>query len=298
MELADIGLAPRRREKVGTLQEAAGLIKDGDMVAFGGIHAHNGPMALIHQMIRQRRKDLHVIGNVSAGMPADILIGGGCVDTFTVCSVGLEHLGFAPRFRQAAEQKKTKIIEGDEIYYILGLKAGAVGLPFVPHPPGHEARDGPKVEGSYARTTDPYSGREVIVSPAIAPDVGILHAAQCDPFGNVVQLGSVVADDLIAKASARTIVTTEEIVPLETTKRDPRRTTIPGHYVDMVVEVPFGAHPLSCHGVYNADEAHLVEYRDADIEAYLQEYVFGPRDHFAYLEKFGIERLMALRESL
>ncbi len=298
MELADIGLAPRRREKVGTLQEAAGLIKDGDMVAFGGIHAHNGPMALIHQMIRQRRKDLHVIGNVSAGMPADILIGGGCVDTFTVCYVGLEHLGFAPRFRQAAEQKKTKIIEGDEIYYILGLKAGAVGLPFVPHPPGHEARDGPKVEGSYARTTDPYSGREVIVSPAIAPDVGILHAAQCDPFGNVVQLGSVVADDLIAKASARTIVTTEEIVPLETTKRDPRRTTIPGHYVDMVVEVPFGAHPLSCHGVYNADEAHLVEYRDADIEAYLQEYVFGLRDHFAYLEKFGIERLMALRESL
>ena len=298
MELADIGLAPRRREKVGTLQEAAGLIKDGDMVAFGGIHAHNGPMALIHQMIRQRRKDLHVIGNVSAGMPADILIGGGCVDTFTVCYVGLEHLGFAPRFRQAAEQKKTKIIEGDEIYYILGLKAGAVGLPFVPHPPGHEARDGPKVEGSYARTTDPYSGREVIVSRAIAPDVGILHAAQCDPFGNVVQLGSVVADDLIAKASARTIVTTEEIVPLETTKRDPRRTTIPGHYVDMVVEVPFGAHPLSCHGVYNADEAHLVEYRDADIEAYLQEYVFGPRDHFAYLEKFGIERLMALRESL
>ncbi|MAG97937.1 MAG: hypothetical protein CMM08_14760 [Rhodospirillaceae bacterium] len=151
MELADIGLAPRRREKVGTLREAVGLIKNGDMLAFGGIHSHNGPMALIHEMIRQGIKDLHAIGNVSAGMPADILIGGGCVDTFTVCYVGLEHLGFAPRFRQVAEQKKIKIIEGDEIYYILGLKAGAVGLPFVPHLPGHEARDGPKVESTYAR---------------------------------------------------------------------------------------------------------------------------------------------------
>jgi glutaconate CoA-transferase subunit A len=298
MELADIGMAPRREEKVGTLEEAVGLIKNGDMLAFGGIHSHNGPMALIRQMIRSGIKDLHAIGNVSAGMPADILIGGGCVDTFTVCYVGLEHLGFAPRFRKAAEERKIKIIDGDEIYYVLGLKAGAVGLPFVPHPPGHEARDNPKFESTYARTTDPYTGREVIVSPAIAPDVGIIHAAQCDPFGNVVHLGSVVADDLIAKASARTIVTTEEIVPLDSIKRDPKRTSIPGHYVDLVVEVPYGAHPLSCHGVYNHDEPHIVEYRDADIDAYLQEYVFGVEDHFAYLEKFGIERLMALRESL
>lgn len=295
MEVID---APQRTRKVGTLQQAAALIKDGDTLAFGGIHSHNGPMALIREVIRQGTKSLKLIANVSAGMPADLLVGAGCVDTLTVCYVGLEHLGMAPRYREAAEQGRIKIIDGDEIYYVLGLKAGALGLPFVPYPPGHEARDNPKREPTYQRTLDPYTGREIIVSPAIAPDVGIIHAARCDPYGNVVHLGSVVADDLIAKASRRTIVTAEEIVPLESIQADPKRTSIPGHYIDMVVKAPFGAHPLSCHGVYNHDEAAIRDYRDADIDAYLREYVFGPKDHFAYLEKFGIERLLNLRESL
>ena len=135
MEVID---APQRTRKVGTLQQAAALIKDGDTLAFGGIHSHNGPMALIREIIRQGTKSLKLIANVSAGMPADLLVGAGCVDTLTVCYVGLEHLGMAPRYREAAEQGRIKIIDGDEIYYVLGLKAGALGLPFVPYPPGHE----------------------------------------------------------------------------------------------------------------------------------------------------------------
>jgi glutaconate CoA-transferase subunit A len=66
----------------------------------------------------------------------------------------------------------------------------------------------------------------------------------------------------------------------------------------MVVKVPYGSHPLSCHGVYNYDEPALVAYRDAEIDDYLRDYVFGPADHYAYLEKFGIERLLNLRESI
>jgi glutaconate CoA-transferase, subunit A len=288
----------RRTSKVGTLQQAAALIQDGSTVAFGGVHSHNGPMALIREIIRRGTTRLKLIGNVSAGMPADLLVGAGCVETLTVCYVGLEHLGMAPRYREAAEQGRIEIVDGDEIYYVLGLKAGALGLPFVPYPAGHEARDNPRRERSYNRTVDPYTGREVLVSPAIAPDVGIIHAACSDPYGNVVHLGSVAADDLIAKASRRTIVTVEEIVPLEKIQAHPERTTIPSHCVDIVVKVPFGAHPLSCHGVYNHDEAALRSYRDAEIRAYLDEYVMAPADHFAYLDKFGIERLMNLRESL
>jgi len=295
MEVID---TPQRTPKLGTLAQAAALIADGSTLAFGGIHSHNGPMALIREIIRRGTKGLKLIANVSAGMPADLLVGAGCVDTLTVCYVGMEHLGMAPRYRKAVEEKRIKVIDGDEIYYVLGLKAGALGLPFVPYPPGHEARDNPKREPTYQRTTDPYTGREVIVSPAIAPDVAIIHAAKCDPFGNVVHLGSVVGDALIAKASRRTIVTTEEIVTLESIQADPKRTSIPGHYIDMVVKVPYGSHPLSCHGVYNHDEPALIAYRDGDIDAYLRDHVFGPADHFAYLEKFGIERLLNLRESI
>lgn len=290
--------AKKRQSKLGTLEEAAAMIKDGHQLAFGGVHSHNGPMALIRQIIRQGTKDLHMIANVSAGMPADILIGADCVDTVTVCYVGMEHLGFAPRFRKAAEEKRIKIIDGDEIYYVLGLKAGAVGMPFVPHPPGHEARDNPIFEKTYKRTSDPYTGKEIIVSPAIQPDVAIIHVPRADIYGNVVHLGSVVADDLLAKASTHTIVTCDEIVTNDSIRADPRRTTIPGHYIDMVVQVPYGAHPLSCHGIYNHDEDHIKSYVKGDIDAYLQEYVFGVKDHFEYLEKFGIEHLMGLREQI
>ncbi len=287
-----------RRQKVTSLEEAAALVRDGCTLAFGGIHAHNGPMALIREIIRRKVRGLHLIANVSAGVPADILIGAGCVDTVTVSYIGLEHHGFAPRFRKAAETGKVKVIDGDEIYYVLGLKAGALGLPFVPYPPGHEARDNPRRESTYKRTTDPYTGREVIVSPAIVPDVALIHVPFCDPYGNVVHLGSVTSDDLICKAARHAIVTCEEIVPLEKIQADPRRTTIPGHYVDCVVKAPYGAHPLSCHGVYVSDDEHIRRYRDADIDAYLQEYVTGLPRHEQYLDKIGAAHLAGLRESL
>lgn len=287
-----------RTQKVISLQEAASFIHDGCTLAFGGIHAHNGPMALIREVIRRGVRGLHLIANVSAGMPADILIGAGCVDTVTVSYIGLEQHGFAPRFREAAESGRIKVIDGDEIYYVLGLKAGVLGLPFIPYPPGHEARDNPKRVHTYKRTIDPYTGKEVIVSPAIVPDVGIIHVPYCDPYGNVVHIGSVTSDDLVAKASRRTIVTCEEIIPLEKIQADPRRTTIPGHYVDCVVKIPHGSHPLSCHGVYLSDDEHVRDYRDADINAYLDEYVFGLPEHDQYLNKIGAARLINLRENL
>lgn len=287
-----------RKQKITTLEKAAELITDGCTLAFGGIHAHNGPMALIREIIRRKVRGLHLIANVSAGMPADILIGAGCVDTVTVSYIGLEQHGFAPRFREAAESGRIKVIDGDEIYYVLGLKAGALGLPFVPYPPGHEARDNPKFESTYKRTTDPYTGREVIVSPPIIPDVGIIHVPFCDPYGNVVHLGSVTSDDLVCKASKHAIVTCEEVISLERIQADPRRTTIPGHYVDCVVKVPYGAHPLSCHGVYLSDDDHVRNYRDAPIDRYLQEYVWDLPEHNRYLDKIGAAHLTNLRESL
>lgn len=287
-----------RASKVTSLEAAAELITDGCTLAFGGIHAHNAPMALIREVIRRKVRGLHLIANVSAGMPADILIGAGCVDTVTVSYIGLEQHGFAPRFREAAEKGRIKVIDGDEIYYVLGLKAGILGLPFVPYPPGHEARDNPKKVDTYRRTIDPYTGKEIIVSPAIVPDVGIIHVPFCDPYGNVVHLGSVTSDDLVAKASRRTVVTCEEVIPLERIQSDPRRTTIPGHYVDAVVPVPYGSHPLSCHGVYLSDDDHIRDYRDADIETYLDGYVRNMPDHDAYLDKIGAARLIRLRHSL
>src|SRR3972149_1159842 len=46
------------REKVTSLEEAVRLIKDGDHVAAGGCHYSRTPMAVIWEIIRQKKKDL------------------------------------------------------------------------------------------------------------------------------------------------------------------------------------------------------------------------------------------------
>ncbi|MGD9034688.1 MAG: CoA-transferase, partial [Desulfobacteraceae bacterium] len=46
------------RDKVMSLEEAVGLIKDGDHVAAGGCHYSKTPMAAIWEIIRQKKKDL------------------------------------------------------------------------------------------------------------------------------------------------------------------------------------------------------------------------------------------------
>jgi hypothetical protein len=103
---------------------------------------------------------------------------------------------------------------------------------------------------------------------------------------------------IIAKAASHVIITTEKVQPVEMTQADPTRTTIPGFIVSSVVELPYGAHPAACPARYNYDRPHLVEYAAlAKAERsgeYLDDYVFGPADHGAYLDRIGAARLTAL----
>ncbi len=284
-----------RASKVCSLEAAASGVKSGCSVALGGIHSHNSSMALLRQIIKNGTKHLTLIPSVSAGMPTDLLIGAGCVDAIYATYVGLEHFGLARNFRRAVENGSLIVKDVCEPFTVYGMKAGAASLPFIPVPAGHEAMDNPSVNPEYKTVTDPYTGKSVLVVPPLNPDVGLIHVPRCDPYGNAQILGSIVQDDLIAKSSRTVIVTTEEIVPLADTVAHSKAVVIPGFLVDMVVEVPYGAHPCSCHGCYGYDTEALLEYRDSDIRAYLDKYVYGPSDHYEYLEHFGLRRLASLR---
>jgi glutaconate CoA-transferase subunit A len=284
-----------RTSKIVSLREAISSVEDGSSVAIGGIHAHNGPMAAVREIIRQRKRDLTLIPNVSAGLPVDALIGAGCVKTVYATYVGLEHLGLAPQFRKAAEAGTIQIKDVCEPFTIYAMKAGAASLPFMPFPRGHQAFDNAAINSDYRTVIDPYTGDEVLVVPPLRPDVGLIHATKCDPYGNVQIIGSVVQDDLIARSSNLTIVTTEEVVDFADTTRHPKVVTIPGFLVDMVVHVPMGAHPTAMHGCYQYDEPAIIDYRDCEIGAWLDRYIYAVEDHAAYLDLFGGERLSALR---
>jgi glutaconate CoA-transferase, subunit A len=110
--------------------------------------------------------------------------------------------------------------------------------------------------------------------------------------------GSVVQDDLIARSSSHTIVTADEIIPVEETQRNPKATTFPGFFVDSVVHVPFGAHPTSCHGRYAADEDHIEVYKELGAEKYLAEYVHGRAAHEDYLELIGAAHIVQLLQNM
>ena len=76
---------------------------------------------------------------------------------------------------------------------------------------------------------------------------------------------------------------------------------IPGLLVSHVVELPFAAHPTSVYREYDYDSGQIERYvegtRTAEtLREYLEEFVFGVKDHWEYLDKVGgLRRLNSLR---
>ena len=289
-----------RKSKLKSLSEALAVVRDGAKLSMTTTHYNSVPMAAMRQIVRQRVRNLTIIPTPSAGIAIDLLVAAGCVDTVFASYVGLEFLGLAPNFRRAVEAGKIKIRESDEASLVMGYRAGASGIPFMAMPKYYELTDLPRANPeSFRRITDPFTGEPCYAVPALKPDVAVIHVQECDPYGNARQLGGNHMEGIIAKAADHVIITTESVRPLEETKANPTRTTIPGILVNSVVELPYGAHPGLCPARYNYDEEHLRMYaelaRAGRTQEYIDEFVFGPSDHGAYLDKIGAARLMALR---
>ena len=148
--------------------------------------------------------------------------------------------------------------------------------------------------GQYRRVVDPYSGQEVVVVPALTPDVAIIHVQKVDANGNAQIWGIVGEQKEAAFASSRVIVTAEEIVDESVIRSDPNRTIIPGMVVDAVCHVPHCAHPSYTQGYYDRDNQFYLEWDalSADpekLKAYLDEWVFGVVDRNEYWQKLGAD---------
>jgi glutaconate CoA-transferase subunit A len=174
--------------------------------------------------------------------------------------------------------------------------AGALGLPFIPIRSLNGSdilkrleEISPPVVG---RLTDPFSGEEWLVLKPLQPDVSVLQVPYADPEGNAWILGPIWDNEEQSKSSKRVIVITERLGSTETIRRDPGRTVIPGFRVSHVVHLPYSAHPSSVYDLYDFDERHIHLYAKASktpegFAAYLDEYVYGVEDHWAYLELLG-----------
>jgi len=289
------------REKVMGLREAVALIKDGDTVAIGGHTLRRHPMALIHEMVRQGRRGLHLQG-WNNGIDMDLLIGAGCAASVETSYIGMSAFGLAQNFRRACERDALKVIEHSETTGLDMFRATVMGMSFFPTktPLGSDLM---RSNEHLAEIACPFTGEPFAAVRAARPDVAIIHAHTADRYGNIqldaVRWNDQSADVLIAKAARTTLVSVEQIVSDEEVYRNSLLTVIPRKFVAAVVEAPYGAHPCACDARYDYDLDEVGRYyeaskSDASFQAYLDEAVRGVADHMEYLERIGIERLMRL----
>lgn len=294
-------------------------VHDGALISLGGFSATQCPMAAVHEIIRQRVRNLHVAA-CSNGQAVDELIGGGCVARVDIAYGGNGR--FAPtcfRFRRSAENGEIAVEDYTNYQMTLRFMAGAMGVPFLPtysslgtdivNKWGYSEEDrlhDPRLPSKKLVLMDnPFNRTErvdrLVLVPALQPDVTILHAQKADQSGNVQLLGLLFSDVEQAKASKEVIITCEQIVETDELRTNPDKNQILNFQVSAVVEEPWGAYPCALYGYYDYDPWFLREfYReaardDSQWQDYLEKYVYGVRNRKEFLELIGADRLRNLR---
>ena len=289
-------------KKVMTLKEAvATFVSDGSYVSFGGI-GDRTPTAAVHEVARQRKKNLRLVSDTAVTFAHDsILIGLGLVDKFEIAYMWGGIWGPDPLYRRAIEKGIPKPIELEEYSnFTAGMRfmAASMGLPFMPTK-SLLGSDIPVHNPNIKIIDDPYTGEPVALVPASHPDVAFIHVQRCDPIGNAQILGHVGNDDCLARAARRVVITTEEIVPTEEIQRTANLTYIPYYCVDAVVKVPFGSHGRGCAYCYPMDVPYGLQLQKVwstaeGFEKWAEEWIYGVDDWEGYCRKVGWERLSRL----
>jgi glutaconate CoA-transferase subunit A len=247
-------------------------------------------------VIRQRRRDL-TLCRLTPDVVYDQMIGAGVASKLVFSWMGNPGVGSLHAIRRRVEHHDPAPLELEE-YSHFGMvgryAAGAANLPFWPLRSYFET-DLPKVNPNIRPVASPFGGEPVFAVPPLHPDVAIVHAQRADAAGNTQIWGLTGCQKEAAFAAARVIVVVEELVDAEVVRADPNRTLIPGIKVDAVVVCPRGAHPSYAQGYYDRDNRFYLEWdrisRDpAVLDAWLEEWVHGTRDHGEYVEKLGAER--------
>ena len=276
-----------------SLREAiATYVKDGTSVALEGF-THLIPFAAGHEIIRQQRRDLHLI-RMTPDLVYDQLIGMGCAARLTFSWGGNPGVGSLHRLRDAVERgwpQPLALAELTHAEMAIAYQAGASGLPC-----GlmrrHVETDLAKIpEASVRAMPCPFTGAALSLVPALTPDVTILHAQQIDAQGNVLIRGIFGAAKEAAMAARQLLVTVEEQV--ERLHADMNALILPSWVVTAASVVPGGAYPSYAQGYYPRDNAFYLAWdeiaRDRPtFSAWMERHVLGVADHAAQLRILGV----------
>lgn len=275
-------------------------VPDGARVALGCALEPAIPFALVHELVRQQRRDLRLVGPIS-DIAFDLLIGAGCVAEVDAAWVGNVSAGLAHCYRRAMEQgTPRRITVRDHSNFSIGLSllAGALGSPYIPTR-SLLGTDLARANGTFLETTSPFDGSKILLIPAIEPDVTVLGVQRCDEDGNAQLWGPWGVSQEAALAAKAVIVVADELVDRKVIRDDPNRTIVPAFKVAAVVVQPGACHPSPLQDRYDRDHEFFQEYHRATrtpegFDAWLRAWVLDLPDHDAYLAKLG-DRWEALR---
>jgi glutaconate CoA-transferase, subunit A len=301
--------------KVMTLSDAIGrFVKDGNHISIGGFTLNRNPMAAVYEIIRQRKKGLHLYAH-SNGQGADELIGAECLSKIEIAYSGTGRFGpTCIRFKKAVESGKLPVEDYTNFQMTLRFLAGALGIPFLPtrsslgtdiiekwgFSPELRKSD-PKLPDDKLIVIDNPFGTwinksRLVLVPAIQTDVTIVHVQKADRQGTARIKGLTFADIEQVKSARNVILTCEELFEPDVLRVNSDGNQIPPFCVDAVVHVPFGAYPTACYGYYDYDPVYLKAYaeyaeNDQAYGNYLERFIHDVADHSGFLRIAAGNRL-------
>ncbi|MEW6358028.1 MAG: CoA-transferase [Planctomycetota bacterium] len=291
--------------KVMSVKEAVKrFVHDGDYVGSGGFGANRIATAPLHEILRQRKRNLGFAGH-TATHDFQIMVAGNLdgekllarVDAAYI--VGLEARGLSPHARRVMQSGEVEVCEWTNYALAARFRAAVMGVPFVP---SRNMLGTDTFKKSAAKEiTCPFTGKKLAALPALYPDVSVIHVHESDAYGNCRIRGITIADLDLARCSKRLIITTERIISNDEIRSAPHYTVIPSFCVDAVCEVPYGSYPGNMPGEYFSDEDHIrqwlaVEKDEKELKAFLKKYIYDLPDFQSYLQLCGgIERMQELR---
>jgi glutaconate CoA-transferase subunit A len=267
------------------------FLPDGSTVALGVALEPLIPFAAGHEIVRQRRDDLNLVGPISDSL-FDQLIGAGCVRRVTAAWVGNVSEGLGHCYRRACEQAIPRTLEvrdHSNFSISLALWAAAWSVPYLPTR---------TLLGSDILRTNPDLSvvGEIAHVDAVRPDAAIVHVQRADEEGRAHAWGPLGITEEAGLAADRVIVSCEELVDAEVTLSDPNRILFPETKVVAVVHEPGGAHPSPVQGYFKRDHAFYRDYAEHSrsregFEAWLHEWVLDVPDRATYLQRIDVESL-------
>ncbi|MBV8915273.1 MAG: CoA synthetase [Acetobacteraceae bacterium] len=241
------------------------------------------PNAFARALVRRGARGLRLLGVPISGYATDLLIGAGCAAEVQTSAVTLGEAGLAPRFAAAFAAGSLRVLDATCPAIHTMLQAAEKGVPFMPlrgllgsdvlrHRP-----DWRVVQNPFAEAPD-----EVVLLPALSPDVAAFHASVADRDGNV-WVGRRRELATLAHASRRVLVTVERVIDgnlLEDERMAPG--TVSATYIEEIAIAERGCWPLALLDEYEGDPAHLASYAraartEAGFQAYLEQHVFHHR---------------------